>query len=505
MSPASCRFLLITLLFCNNIGYAEEPALPAGLESPTPRENSDPDEPSLPTGLNNEDEPSPPTGLSFDEPGLPAGLESETPDEPGLPEGITTSTSNNNIEPVQFVEPNLNIDGFLELRAGHRLHDDSHERDTSLLESRIQLEIEKYLEFASFKLTTDLLYDNVADSYGIDLDTGNGWLDLREAFISAPVTDFLDIKTGRQILTWGTGDLLFINDMFPKDWNAFFIGRDVEYLKAPSDAIKLAFYSDIANLDLIYTPEFDADRFIDGRRLSYYAAPLGRLAGRDAIIRTIRPDDAFSDDEWALRLYRNIAAYETALYAYHGFWKSPGGMDAVSGRAIFPELSVYGASIRGPIFKGIGNTEIGYYDSHDDDNGTNPLINNSEFRVLIGYEQEIKRNLTAGFQYYLEHLLDYDNYRSGLPTGIPNRDENRHLFTLRLTLLTHSQNVNWSLFSYYSPSDRDFYLRPHVLYKLDDNWSIEAGGNLFGGDNKHSFFGQFEDNSNMFGSIRYYY
>ena len=41
----------------------------------------------------------------------------------------------------------------------------------------------------------------------------------------------------------------------------------------------------------------------------------------------------------------------------------------------------------------------------------------------------------------------------------PVRDENCHVLTQRLTWLTHSQNLEWSLFLFYSPSDRDVYLR----------------------------------------------
>ena len=479
---AKISLLLLVGLLATSPTFAEEPDLPAGLEVPK--------------------------HVVADEPGLPSGLDLETSapkEEPLLPEGITDPNIADEVFDDAFSQPAYNFAGFWEARLGQRSQGDAYERDTSMLESRVQLEFETYLNKAVFKLTTDLVYDNVADTHGVDLNSGRGWVDLREAYISSPLTESIDIKAGRQILTWGTGDLLFINDLFPKDWNSFFAGRDVEYLKAPSDAVKLAFYSELANLDVMYAPEFDADRFIDGRRLSYYAAALGRNAGRDAIVRPIHPDDVFSDDELALRLYRNIAAFETAVYLYRGYWKSPAGMDAISGRAIFPDLSVYGASLRGPVFKGIANTEIGYYDSRDDDNGTNPLINNSEFRFLIGYEQEIKQDLTAGFQYYLEHLIDYDNYRATLPAGSPARDENRHLLTLRLTLLTNNQNINWSLFAYYSPSDDDYYLRPHVLYKLDDHWSVEAGGNLFGGDDTHSFFGQFEDNTNLYGSVRYYF
>jgi hypothetical protein len=37
------------------------------------------------------------------------------------------------------------------------------------------------------------------------------------------------------IITWGVGDLLFINDVFPKDWESFFSGRPPEYLKLGVD------------------------------------------------------------------------------------------------------------------------------------------------------------------------------------------------------------------------------------------------------------------------------
>ena len=66
---------------------------------------------------------------------------------------------------------------------------------------------------------------------------------LREGYISYYPSSFYEIKAGRQVLTWGTGDLIFINDRFPKDYESFYSGRDMEYLKVPSDAVKISFLS----------------------------------------------------------------------------------------------------------------------------------------------------------------------------------------------------------------------------------------------------------------------
>jgi hypothetical protein len=88
---------------------------------------------------------------------------------------------------------------------------------------------------------------------------------------------------------------------------------------------------------------------------------------------------------------------------------------------------------------------------------------------------------------------------------MPPRDELRRVVTVRATWLTLNQNLRWSLFAFYSPSDRDSYVRPKVSYRIDDHWSAELGGNLFHGKEQHTFFGQLEDNSNAYAAIRYGY
>ncbi len=383
------------------------------------------------------------------------------------------------------------VHGFFEIRGGYRTRNDKYEKNISVMESRLDIDLFGQTDWADFKVRGDF--------FG-DLVTEQGDFDLREANIFTRPTDWMDVKIGRQILTWGTGDLVFINDLFAKDWNSFFIGRDTDYLKAPSDAAKVSLFHDVANLDIVYTPQFDPDRYIDGEYVSYWNAALGRHAGQDAIIRDDRPDQWFQDDEIAMRAYKNINNYEFALYGYHGFWKSPAGQPP-SGVAIFPDLNVYGASVQGTVGKGIANAEVGYYDSADDRGGKDGYINNSEMRYLIGYTQELAANLTGGIQYYIEQLLQYDDYKK--TTSYANRDEYRQLLTVRLTKLLMNQNLRLSVFAYFSPTDRDVYLRPNVHYKISDSLSWEAGSNIFFGDYPYSFFGQFENNTNTYSAIRY--
>ncbi|RJX18178.1 MAG: hypothetical protein C4563_09895 [Desulfobulbus sp.] len=385
----------------------------------------------------------------------------------------------------------MELHGFVDGRAGLRLQDDPYEQDASLAEMRLQLDLAGDFAWGAMKLKGDFVGDAV---------TEEARPELREANLLFSPLAVMDVKVGRQILTWGTGDLLFINDLFPKDWESFFIGRDNEYLKAPSDAAKASLFFDLVSVDLVYVPIFNGSAYIDGSRISYWNAPLGRVAGRDYVVADHERNRFPEDGEYTARIYKNIGSMETALYGYSGFWKTPEGMDPATRKLTYPRLTVGGASARGPLLGGIGSIEAGVYDSRQDPDGADPFIRNSEWRFLAGFERELGPDFTGGIQYYLEWMRDYDAYRR--LAGPFAKDEYRHVFTLRLTKLLLDQNLRLSLFTYYSPSDQDGYLRPAIHYQLSDQWAVEAGSNLFFGGAEHTFFGQFQDNSNLYAGIR---
>ncbi|MCK5711108.1 MAG: hypothetical protein KAI25_00160, partial [Hyphomicrobiaceae bacterium] len=156
----------------------------------------------------------------------------------------------------------VEIHGFGELAVASRfLADPVISDDFVLAEARFRLDLSHYTDLAELSFKVDLVADDVIDDVVIDI---------RQAVITLHASSWLDVRAGRQVLTWGTGDLIFLNDLFPKDFVSFFIGRDTEYLKAPSDALKASVFTRYLNLDLVYTPSFDADRFIDGKRISFF-------------------------------------------------------------------------------------------------------------------------------------------------------------------------------------------------------------------------------------------
>ena len=387
------------------------------------------------------------------------------------------------------------ITGFAQYLYSHRTVDNNLlANDQIANEARVRLESSTYIGSLFLSYKGDIFYDGVDDHFSASN---------REAFVGFSPAQSIDVRAGRQILTWGTGDLLFLNDLFPKNWKAFFSGEDQQYLKSPSDAIKASWFNDIVNIDLVWSPQFDPDTYIDGERFSYYSPMQNTLVAAPPRLSANEPEHDISNGEVAARLYLTRHGFEYAGYIYRGYYKTPEGFDPATGELYFPRLNVFGGSIRGQVLGGIGNFEFAYHDSTEDTAGTDPFIPNSEIRFLIGYEKEFIKNLTLAFQAYLEHTQDWTNVaeESAYMEHVP--EQNRGVLTSRLTYNALNNNLVWSIFLFASPNDHDVYLLPSVKYRINDALEIASGANYFKGDYNSTMFGQFQDDSNAYVRIKY--
>ncbi|WP_206485217.1 hypothetical protein [Thalassotalea sp. G2M2-11] len=378
------------------------------------------------------------------------------------------------------------VTGFIEAAYGQFLQDNIVSSTQSLTELRGRINVD--YSHSVFQLTAkgDVLFDNVIND--------NQW-QTRELNIAFSPVNNLDIKAGRQVLTWGTGDYVFLNDLFAKDWQSFFSGRDDQYLKAPSDSIKATWYGQNLSIALVWTPDFTPDNFITGERFSFYS--LNDLA-------QVAPAQYFQVDQttgsqWSSRIATTINSVEYAIYGYRGYWPTPQGMKMADNTSLlpyFPKLNSWGASARMPLANGLFNVEYANYLSLEDSNGSNPLIANSQHRFLLGYETELFKNFTASGQFYLEHTQDHQAYVNSLPMMELAVEQNRQVVTLRFTYRAMQQRLQWSLFNFYSPTDEDGYLKASVDYRYSDRWSVALGSNIFYGEQAHTFFAQHEQNTN---------
>lgn len=416
---------------------------------------------------------------------------------PGLAQDQSTARSDGQSGTRPRWWQNLSLHGFLQGNFTPRVADAECKGvggcSFILGEERLQLKFTGAL--ASGKVGVFIKSDFYHDAVANEVD-----IDLREAYFDYQA-DHFGLRIGRQIITWGVGDLLFINDVFPKDWVAFFSGRPLEYLKLGSDAIKLDMYLKPASVELVVVPHFRHDNIPTGRRLLVFNPfpGIGRVPGE--------PATNLRNTEVALRVYRSLKGFDVSFYASRGLYHVPAMRPQASPPQrivnFFPALAVYGASAQGNRLGGVLSLEVGHYDSLDDRSGRDPSIENSQSRWLVGYQKDLGGDLSIGWQYYGVYMHDYRSYRRSLPRGFPAQARYRQTLAVRVTKLLRYQTLKLSFFSFYNPNDADYFLNPEIDYKITDALSLTVGSHIFGGRQATTLFGQLDRNDNIYAALRY--
>lgn len=388
----------------------------------------------------------------------------------------------------------INLHGFVQGNYAANLAGDNPNGDSfKWAEERLQLKLDGSLDQVRFFVKADTWHDHLASEADVEL---------REGYLDYGASRW-DLRAGRQVLTWGVGDLVFINDVFPKDYEAFFSGRPLEYLKKGIDGLRLGAYPDVASLELVLIPWFEPNTYPESGRLWQFD-PMPGVSERSSE----EPDKELGNTEIALRAYRRLGDFDAALYAYRGYFRQPAMLpdDPATPRHLtltYPELGVYGASLQGSFLAGVVSLEAGYYDSLDDGDGDNPLLPNSQVRLLVGYQIQVWEEGTLGLQYYTEIMQKYDAYSQTLPSGFPGEERTTGYLTVRVTQFFRNQTLRLSWFSFVSPDEGDYLLNPEITYHFTDQIWGAAGLMVFDGGDPWSRFGQLDDNDHGYVQVRY--
>jgi hypothetical protein len=393
----------------------------------------------------------------------------------------------------------VEISGFAQTNYGARVtgagNASGRASDFLLGEERLQLKFEGFSRdgSSSFVGKVDLFQDAVWDQSG--LEVRELYLDLESRYIT--------LRAGRQIVTWGTGDLLFLNGIFPKDWVSFFTGRPMQYLKVGSDAVKIGLHPGFLTGEIVVAPLFQPDRYPTGERL-VFDDPFPPTMTRHVETK----ERSFGNTEISARVSRYVSDWEIALYASRSFYRLPavrldGSPAPTSVRYVFPRLNTYGGSLTGGLYGGVLNVEGAYYDSEEDRNGDDDGVENSQIRGLVGYNHALWEDAALGAQGYVESMRDHDAHLANRQPGFPALDEFRWVSTLRFTQMLLQQTLTFGVFAFGGVTEQDAYLIPSLRYSFTDALWGEIGANIFVAKDMHTFFGRFDDNDNVYLTARY--
>ncbi|MDX8382923.1 MAG: hypothetical protein R8M45_02505 [Ghiorsea sp.] len=362
-----------------------------------------------------------------------------------------------------------------------------------LSEERLQLAlgVDSDAGDTSIQAKVDFINDGVTQSNRIDI---------RELYAEY-LADSYEVRIGRQMLTWGVADRLFINDVFPKDWSAFFAGQPLEYMKIASDMLKVSAFAGDWDVEMTLTPNAAVDIVPSPARYALYNPP--------GVTGVSMPASKADNAEAAMRLHSNFGRADVAFYASRGFWHQPDkGFDPTTGKVIYTRLNTYGVTVQHGLLGGIMSFEAGLYDSVDDANGNNPYIANSQQRWLIAYERDIAQDVTLGLQLYSEIMQDYDLYYTAAQgafvagKGPKPLAKNRNMATVNVRSLWLNQTLTASFFAMLVENGGEMY-NPDMNYAVTDAFSVNGGAHWFTKGPESWLLGMMNPNDNLYMNVKW--
>jgi hypothetical protein len=351
------------------------------------------------------------------------------------------------------------------------------------------------------RLEAEILYEWRADALGVTF-RGIGGYDgaiskdlsrVREAFVDYSLGALdLDLRIGRQVLTWGVSEFLYVNDIFPKNFDAFFTGSGIDRMKEPVDAIRAVNHSRNTDWELV----------VSRARADTNPSPE-RFFGSSATRGAIEADRLDDKVDYALRAARHISGWDVAAYlSSHRSHQRRFFLESGVFSYDQPRVRHLGASVTGNFASGLVWVEAALEDaSQAQENVVSRYSFVREAQFIAGYSRELGSSFSGSVQLNLEFPLKRDEYRRALAPGVDPVDSVLSTLHIRFEKRWRNDAVRAGSQLFLS-DEEDSHINPFAIWSFADGWSVEGGANFFDGA-PETRYGAFRDDSNLYVLGRY--
>lgn len=315
---------------------------------------------------------------------------------------------------------------------------------------------------------------------------------VREAFVDWAPTSALELKVGRQILTWGVSDYLFVNDVFPKNYDAFFTGAGFDRMKEPVDAVRGVTHAGETDIELVVS-RAHADAAPRPERFGAVSVPSSAsVADRAAHQADVALKVSSHRGGWDLAGY--VASFRAHELRYF--------MESTALRYDRPRTTHLGFSSTGNFAAGLVWLEAALRAApRERANVVNRHFVASTAKLIAGYSRELGSDVSVSAQWQLEAPTDRASYLASLASGI--KPLPHVLSTLHLRVQGSWQNQTLRAGAHvFAGSEGDTHFNPFVSWSPADGWNLEGGANVFGG-RPETRYGAFKDDSNVYVLARF--
>ena len=314
-----------------------------------------------------------------------------------------------------------------------------------------------------------------------------------------------DIRIGKQIVAWGRADGINPTDnLTPHDFVVLLPFEEDQRFGTTGMRID-GYLTTELTLTLFTTPFFEPSKI-----------PLG-----DATEGTViedRPDHAFSNSEFGLKLNRSGGTLDGSVSYFHGY-------------DLLPDARIVGLLPSGPVLELRHNrinvvgadaarnfgrygfrAEAAYFMTRDRD-GQDPTVKNPFLFYVAGIDRTFLENLNLNLQFVGRWVKDFNDPEDiadpalktvAIQNAIFDNQQDRASYglTSRIGEKWLNDTLEAEILFFMNFRRTDWFARPLVTYAFTDHARGTIGGEIYQGP-EDSFFGRLIDNRGAFIELRY--
>ncbi len=321
---------------------------------------------------------------------------------------------------------------------------------------------------------------------------------LREAYFDY-AGRFLEVKAGRQIVTWGVADGLRITDLIsPMDYTEF-MANDYDDIRVPVNAINLKYPGESFSAEVVFVPvpEYFVLPTSDDNPWQM-TAPNGMQMDLSGT-----PAKRIKNSEVGGRLRFFLENLDFSLTALHTYNKSPVTIASFNPqqqtaviKGIYEPMNVVGGDVSIPAGEIVIRGEMAVYF------GEPIALKNAmdywfrkSFNGLIGIDWYAGNNWTIMAQYMHKVIMDY---RDVLGT-----EQNTSMITARISKEVLNNTLKFSVYGMFDVDNVGFYVRPAADYLLSDQITLSLGADWLGG--RRGTFKTYKKNTQIWVKGKYFF
>jgi len=356
---------------------------------------------------------------------------------------------------------------------------------------KLSFDLNLKLKYQGWAFFSDL---DINNDFAASLNGGSGYtedfrddmtknVETKELWAEKSITSSVDIKAGRQIISWGVSNTLRLTDVLNPLDNRWTGMTDIEDRRLPVAMTRMNFYSEKTNLTLVAVHEVRKDKTpVHGS--PFYLAGTGREVKKDA--------STFENTQFGLSLNRHFRGGDAGVYLA-GFFDQDAYADMTTyNRGEYPFVKMAGAACT--IARGdfLMKAETAFFKGKK---YTGAKTHEKErFDLLAGLEYSGFKDTSLVMEIVNRHIFDFENQMEIY--GF-HEDDVSSVFKIEREFLNKTLVIGFlSSFGGVRLENGGF-LRIKAEYAYTDRLKFESGFVFYsGGENR--YYETIEDNDTFF-------